>query len=70
MGTLLDSPKPLTPAEARAEYDYRFLERIGMMSDEIPPSPSAEQIEYAQAETMKEVRLVKAHACNPARISR
>lgn len=67
MGTMLDPKRSLTPAEARAEFDYRFCERIGMMTDGAPPS--AEQTEFAQAETMKEMRLLK-NACNSPGISR
>jgi hypothetical protein len=66
MGKVL-AQEPLTVAESRAEFDYRFQERIGMMTDGNPPSE--EQIAFAQAETMREVRLVK-NACCPTRLPR
>ena len=53
----------LTAAEARAEYEYRLQERLGMMSPDAPPTE--DQFIYARAETMREMREVRKHHDRP-----
>jgi hypothetical protein len=53
------STHPLSTEEARAEFEYRFKERVGMMSPDAPPTE--EQIAYANAETMGQMREVRKH---------
>jgi hypothetical protein len=49
--------KPLTPAEAKSEYEYRLKERLGMMSPDTVPTE--EQQVFAQSEATREVGLLK-----------
>lgn len=47
----------LTPSEAKAEFDYRLAERLGMMAPD--GHPTEEQRVFAQAEAMREVGLLR-----------
>jgi hypothetical protein len=46
----------LTAIEARAEFEYRFKERLGMMAPD--GNPTAQQQGFAQCEAMREVGLL------------
>lgn len=59
MGTMLDPKRSLTTSESRAEFDYRFKERVGMMLDSWCEPPE-EVIAFAQSETLQELRLLRA----------
>jgi len=40
----------LTPTELQAEYDYRLSERLGILCEDQPPTPSAQSLAKAEAD--------------------